>query len=303
MNDNKTYKVIVWGSGSVYNSHLFRLRHMEAEEGIEVIGIYSNSLVYGRYLDGYPILSRQDVQTLQHDYLFLMSDKYEADIIQDYIILGGDRRKVVPSRVLDIPYLTFSRYLQIRNSRFSIFSETCYAGILYYRLGLEVLSPLKDMWMTPEDYFRLLDHLDYYMSFSPVLSHMEGVNSAYDSPNHPVLRLDDIYLHYNHTDDPDQAIKAWDTRKQRINYNNILVTFFAQDPNLEDAFYKAKKYQRRICFTAFPSVREDSVFIPKEHGSMYISEFHWTARPYGNLLDIYSLFYGDVRYRRSLTEH
>ena len=295
------YKIIVWGCRTIYNAHLARLRLMEASGEVDVLGVYAANLQYGETIDNYPILTRSDISCLVHDYLLIMADKLSNEILQEYLTLGGKREKAILYRVLDIPNMSFSQYIRIREARFSILSESCYGGLLYNYLCLEALSPLKNMWLYTEDYFRLLDDLPYYMSLSPIYLHpYNGPLGPYAQPGYPILLLgDSIRLHCNHDSDPYAAIEKWNMRCKKINYQNLLVTFFAKNPEQEAKFYQTRCSGRRLCFTPYQSEMSNSVFIPAEGGDFYFTGQHRTAKSYNTLLDTYSLFYGPVKYRRT----
>ena len=294
------YKVLIWGCGTAYNAHLLHLRRMEETGEARIVGVYSRDLHFGRTLDGFPILSKNEIPFVEHDYLLVMATKGQEEILKEYLALGGRRDKFLPCRVLDLPDLSFSRYIRIKEARFSILSETCYAGILYNTLCMEVLSPFKNLWVARKDYFRILADLPHYMSLSPVLwKPSDYAARPYDQPGYPILRLDgDILLNCNHYSDPDDAISKWNERRRKINYQNILATFFAEDRGAEEEFYQLPVLGRRLCFTPYPSDLPDSAYVPEEGGEYSFTGQHRTGKPYNTLIDIYSLFFGPVKYRR-----
>ena len=293
-------RIIVWGCGGVYNAHLFRLKQMEERGEIKVVGVYSRDFRYGRSLDGYPILKKEEIARTGHDFLLVMVWGGGQEIIREYLEAGGSRDKVLPYRVLDIPDLTFPQYLEIRNARFTVLSEQCYAGTLYRYLGLEALTPLKNMWVSTEDYFRILGDPRGYFSESPVFwKSSEDYDPGYESPAFPILKLKgDVLLYCNHDTDPEQAIEAWNRRRKRVNYDNILVTYYAKNRREEEAFYRQPRYAGRRCFTPYPSDLPDSVFIPDEGGALPITELLAIAMGTNPLIDVYSFFRGPVKYRR-----
>ena len=89
---------------------------MEAKGEAEIVGVYSKDLYYGKTLDGYRILSKEEISSVEHDYLLVMAEKKEKEIIQKCLLLGERKEKILPSRILDIPNLSFSQYVDIKKS-------------------------------------------------------------------------------------------------------------------------------------------------------------------------------------------
>lgn len=110
---------------------------------------------------------------------------------------------------------------KLNNSDFSIICSNCIGGIIYNRLGLKFLSPTINLWMWQYDYLKFILNLKYYISLD-----LEFIESEY---NHPVAKLDDITIYFNHYKSKEEAYKAWNRRKKRINYDNLFIIMYDKD--------------------------------------------------------------------------
>ncbi|MBQ8994226.1 MAG: DUF1919 domain-containing protein [Oscillospiraceae bacterium] len=294
---DRIYRILIWGGAAIYNFHLPRIQQMEDRGEIRIVGIYDKGIRYGKTLDGYPILKREEIVSTPHDYLFVMAGQREKEVIEEYMELDGDRQKVIPFRVLDIPNIGFQQYLDIKNAGFSILSETCFGGYISHTFGMEHLSPFKNLWIGGEDYLKILEDLPHYMSATPQLAYYRESSNRYDQPVYPVLQLDDVQLMCNHDSDADAAVANWERRKAKINYNNLFATILTSSEEHMERFLSLKGYQRKLCFMPYETDRKGVVYIPVEgNGDLY--SLHRVARDANNLLDIYTFFFGEVRYRR-----
>lgn len=105
------------------------------------------------------------------------------------------------------------------NTTFSLFSPNCYAGLIYHRLGLEFMSPtINLMFPSKKQYLKFVSNLKYYLSLD-IIEVDDGRFSC------PVGLIDDVELVFNHYHSFFEAQKAWDRRKQRVNYDNIFIIF------------------------------------------------------------------------------
>jgi uncharacterized protein (DUF1919 family) len=70
--------------------------------------------------------------------------------------------------------------------------------------------------------------------------------------DYPVCMCDDIELYFNHYASYESAVESWEKRKKRINWNNIFVTMYTENPEIAKEFDQLD-YEKKICFTTFAS--------------------------------------------------
>lgn len=140
---------------------------------------------------------------------------------------------------------------QIKNTDFTILSNTCIGGVISHDLGLRFLSPTVNLYIRPEEFVRFLENLEYYLS-------LELVETEHPA-KYPVAKLGDITLYLKHYNTFAEAKEKWEERKKRINYHNLYVMMTDRDFSPPDAWRKAcpkevlEKFDRlqykKVCFT------------------------------------------------------
>ena len=295
----KPYRIIIWGHERVYRSKINILNCLEEHGDIEVVGITGRNPRGIRAFDGHSFIPRELVTGIDHDYILIMAgDAFEKEIIESYMQMpGADRKKLIPGRVLDIPGLSFDRYLEIKNSRMTFFSPMCWAGVLYHALGMECLSPIKNMWITEQDYLKFLENFEYYLELTPEFAFREPNALEPQAGDHPVLRLGDIELHCLHYKSAERAVDDWVRRRKKVNPDNLFAMMFTEDREIERRFNRLTTIGRKLCLVPYPTDEACSRFLPKT------KKWYWMDvndslidKP---AFDIYSLFFGDVKMRIS----
>lgn len=108
------------------------------------------------------------------------------------------------------------RIKQLQNTNFTILSSNCIGGIIYHILGQEFVSPTINLRINSKDFIRFLNNIDYYLNQN--IETKSPCNTSY-----PVGLLGDIELHFNHYKDIQVASEKWESRKQRINWDNLYI--------------------------------------------------------------------------------
>lgn len=126
---------------------------------------------------------------------------------------------------------------RIKNKDFSIICPNCIGGLIYHRLGLKFLSPTINLWMYQYDYLKFVLDLKKYISLD-----LEFIKSEY---KHPVARLGDITIYFNHYKTNEEAKNSWDIRKKRINYDNLFLIMYDKDGLTEEDLKKLKTIKCR----------------------------------------------------------
>lgn len=149
-------------------------------------------------------------------------------------------------------------YRSLDLSQTSIISSDCVGGIIYHDAGCEFQSPTINMRFEASDMVKLCSNLRYYMQLDPVpYKDSNGVS-------YPVLELGDIKLWCVHYHTYEEAIIAWQRRKKRINYKNIVMLFSEKDNFSEDLIDKIDKIPgKKVLFAAKSRPYEWNCYIPE----------------------------------------
>lgn len=106
---------------------------------------------------------------------------------------------------------------KVKRTDFTIVANNCLAGTIYHDLGLEFRSPFIDMFISPEDFFKIVSNFEHYTDPKLEIKDISNSESSY-----PIGLLDDVKLVFVHYKTFGEANDAWKRRVKRINYKKIL---------------------------------------------------------------------------------
>lgn len=177
---------------------------------------------------------------------------------------------------LTIKWRQYCRRRQLHHTDFTIISNNCWAGTAVYQsFGLKYNTPTVGLFIMDEDYMKFLERLDRYMAQVPVIIRPE--QSKYYSKisangtkpiTYPIATIGgDVEIHFLHYPDAEEAIEKWMNRKQRINYDRLLVKMSLRDSGYDVAamlnrFHKLP-YKNKICFSPIGNDSSDVVVVPE----------------------------------------
>lgn len=298
MAQNKIYRILLWGIGAKYNQMKNTVSWYELTHQFTVVGLTSKILPDFTVLDGYKVVKPYEVS---YDYIVVLSDKYYNDIVLEAVSeYDIPVRKFIKYQVLQIPNLNFRDYIRLKESGISIISNNCWGGIVYHTLGLECLSPFKNLFVLENDYIKLLSNLKHYLESELIFDHYS--NDVHSNHTYPVFCMDDIKIHCNHADDINQAVDDWNRRIERMNDGNLFVEMYTESEPVAKAFCRLSEYRKKVCFVPFEThgVKE-LLRLPVMAGQ---SEFWETVNSNAaigtngfayNLVEL--LLYGQAKYR------
>lgn len=106
---------------------------------------------------------------------------------------------------------------RLKNFNPTIIASNCTGGFLYHWLGLKFRSPFINLYMTPDDFMLAMENFDEFIN-TPIV---EWNNKEYDYP--VGIGAFNTKIHFMHYNSFDEAIKAWERRKERIDKNNMCI--------------------------------------------------------------------------------
>ena len=136
---------------------------------------------------------------------------------------SADNRPMRLSRLIKLSrvlaYRTILR-LRLRNTAPTIIANNCTAGMIYHDLGLKFCSPTINLYFEPEDYWKFLRSLEYYVRCIP-----EPVTD--DAHPFPVGVLrkeeEEVMVYFMHYSSFEEAREKWVERGSRVNMENLYV--------------------------------------------------------------------------------
>lgn len=129
---------------------------------------------------------------------------------------------------------------QIINKEFTLISSNCMGGLIYHNLGLRFNSPTINMQMYTDEYYNFVMNLEDYLSKDIVFIEPDG--------GIPVGMLGDMKIHFTHYATNEEALKKWNERKSRIDFDNLYILFNDKDGITEEQIRSLKKVNcRNLC--------------------------------------------------------
>lgn len=137
---------------------------------------------------------------------------------------------------------------QNKNKDFTMISQNCLAGCLYSDLELEFSSPTINMFIEDENFVKLVENLEYYLSI-PAKPFIDSYIDPKDSTIvYPKIKVGDIEICCLHYKSCDEAVEAWERRKKRVNMKKIYIV--ANSWNM----HQRRDLVERICKSKYPTV-------------------------------------------------
>lgn len=113
--------------------------------------------------------------------------------------------------------------LKNKNKEFTLIAQNCVGGVIYNALGLPFMSPTINMFIEDENFVKLIENLEYYMSLPA-----EPLTDCYVDPinpniKYPKIKIGDIEVCALHYKNCSEAIQKWEMRRRRVNFDNVYV--------------------------------------------------------------------------------
>lgn len=290
-------KVLIWGVGYQYNVLRNTISYYEERGQIHIEALVENRRIHSK-VDGYDVITADKIQDYDYDLIIIMANNsFEEIICEATSTYSIDRRKIIPYRVLYIPDLDFEAYIRLKNSSLTIVSNNCWGGIVYRTLGMECISPFRNLFLLDWDYIKLISDFNNYMTYTPVGSYM-AINS-HSNKEYPVLNIADIEIHCNHSKDYEEAISDWEKRKRRINQSNLFFEMYTEDVSVHAEFVNAMKNNKAVCFVNWPASDGKTIQLEVPEGMELWDIVNKSAslHGFGVKYSIVDLLLGDIKTR------
>ncbi|AOT01786.1 hypothetical protein ESP131_16440 [Exiguobacterium sp. U13-1] len=146
----------------------------------------------------------------------------------------------------------------LENENFTILSNNCVGSLITNDLNHKFLTPTVNLFMSTNDFVKLISNLDYYLK-------LEIIKVDSESKNYPIGMLDDITIHFMHYKNITEAKKKWNERKQRIVKENLFILMVDNDDCSEETFRKFKDLSYKKVFLTNKQYKKEK-FVRYIHG-------------------------------------
>lgn len=176
---------------------------------------------------------------------------------------------------------------KLKKEDWTLICNNCLGGMVTNDFGQQFRSPTVNLFFPKLSFFDFVEHMDYYLE-QPLED--GGVNEELKYPI-AVLRGDgtkpDVLVHFMHYKSFDEAKSKWNSRKQRMNKDNIFVAW-----TFAFGEYTEEEYKR---FEALP-VKKKVGFVNrkelcKQYNSLYYIKGFEKRESLANILE-YCDFFG-----------
>lgn len=247
-------KVLIWGIGKDF-WHMYNvLRLNEVTGNIEIVGYISKERDL-QYIDNKEVYLPNKISEneIDYEYIIVATSVYYKEICNyGSNVLQIERKRFINGKVFLVPGFDWSRFINIYINNVSIVTETCLGGTLSNNLGLPFCSPFVNVriGIQKNDYFRLLDKLDWYMNQSPteypkIKDAKYNWNGWEGRVNFPKLWYDDILIHGFHYRSQQEFLDIWEERRKRYNPENKVIFKILYDEEDVEKFEQLE-YLRKI---------------------------------------------------------
>ena len=147
---------------------------------------------------------------------------------------------------------------KLKNTTPTIIASNCNGEFIYYDMRLKFLSPTINLSFDMNDYVKMLENLRWYME-QPILPYDD------DRFEFPTGKLADIQIRFNHYDTFEEAVKKWEERKKRINWDNLFILGIDGDNCTYETMQRFDNlpYKNKVIFThkLYPEIKS-AYYIP-----------------------------------------
>ena len=136
---------------------------------------------------------------------------------------------------------------------FTIISNNCWGGVIYDILGKQYTSPTIGVLFTNEEYIKLLENLDFYLSQEVFLDNNRQKRINKHQGDYYAY-LSDVSFRFVHYSSGQDGLQKWKRRCLRIVRNNLIVRWSITEQEIKnfDLIERFSKlpFDKKIMFTS-----------------------------------------------------
>ena len=183
---------------------------------------------------------------------------------------------------------------KLNNRQMTLIASNCNGCLMLHDLDVRYNSPFVNLFITAEDYIRLLQNFECYMS-------MELQFPIKCETHYPIGYIGDVEIHFVHYRDTEEAQKKWNERKKRMDMSNSFVMFTDRDGCTVEHLQAFDKlpFTNKVVFThdLYPEIKSSCYIAGFEDGDC-VGNLHqyraWNGMRYYDTFDYVAWFNGNV---------
>ena len=185
-------------------------------------------------------------------------------------------------RLIKVFLSPFNR-IGLKNKSFSIISNNCWGGYYYDKFHLRYTTPTIGLFFPPKDFLKFVSNIEYYLSFDLKKIDLESANCKQllvnkeknglikNASDMIIGKLGDIEIVFVHYSSFDDAYVKWNSRKSRINFENLIIKFNDQNEFEEYMFneFMTIPYKNKLFFTSNMKFKgKENVYFIKKYADL-----------------------------------
>jgi uncharacterized protein (DUF1919 family) len=205
------YKIIIFGIGTGVVNVLKVLN----EKFVIVAYCDNDNKKQGNFINNIPVIGPNEICNYVYDYI-IIANQYVIDIRNQLQLLGVNMNNVLPKweEKINITH-KYDGYF-----KYSLVSNTCLGGFIYKEINSKYLSPFIWTCIEDKDYLKLIKDIRKYLGYE--LNFITG-------EEYPVAMLGDIKIAFPHFKTNDIAMKKWNERLERFDFDNTFTLMIITD--------------------------------------------------------------------------
>lgn len=285
------FKVIIWGCGLDFDLFYNSIMLQALQQKISIVAIISNGEpgLNCRLINGVIKDIPDNLQKYKYD-LIIVASKSKFYAIQEEAIkrTGISADKIVRGDLFLLPEFDIIKYLKIVKNTPSLICNTCLGGFIYHSLGLNFSTPYVNLRPhSDDDYLTLLKDIKGFSSC--ILEKVCDADKYQWTQGKLCYNEKTVILDFPHDIKFTQSFQDWERRKNRINYDNMIILMILDTDDYEKALkFDQLPYENKYLMSAEDYGLKSNVQIKSYTEYEYVEYRSLSAY-------IHSTFYSDFR--------
>ncbi len=120
-----------WGMGNDYEDIINQIKFEELKGNLNVIALVSRANeIFSSKRDGYPIISKEDLGSIDFNAIIINSHKYYQEILSEINSLGIGEKLIINGKIFALLLFDYNRYVQLIKNPVTILSDDCW-GVMH----------------------------------------------------------------------------------------------------------------------------------------------------------------------------
>lgn len=186
-------------------------------------------------------------------------------------------------------FINHSLQRKLTNQGMTVISANCVGAFILHDLHQPFNSPFVNLYLSPQDFLRYLQNMDFYLT--------QSLTFVQTEKSYPVGKLADLEIHFMHYHSEQEANEKWQLRTSRMNLDNLFIMMTDRDGVTEKdiQLFDQLPFKNKVIFTHKPCPAFKSAYyikgFEKQNQVGDIFEFSsWNGKKYYDQFDYVKWF-------------